>query len=105
MIALLLALLIQREPLPSYADARNCAALAIAHHRALADNDPVSRKAFDTSLYWSLTVGERARKDVMNHAQFERDLFDSTEAAARRLAARDPAATAELARCITRVPH
>lgn len=105
MIALALALLLQREPLPGYTDASRCAGLAISHHRRLGHDDPASRAAFDVSLFWSLTVGERARKDGVPHAQFERDLAAAADRAARELAAKDPAAAAELDRCAARVPR
>ena len=105
MIAVALALLLQREPMPSDADAKNCAALAIAHHRALGHQDPASVKAFDVSLYWSLVVGDRARKDGVPHARFERDLAEATESAAKQLAANDATAAAGLAHCAARVPH
>lgn len=102
MIALALALLIQHEPLPRYADAKRCAALTIAHRRTFADDDPA---AFDVSLFWSLVVGERAKKDRVPHARFERELADATESAARQLAARDATAQAALAACVARVPR
>ncbi|HEX8300503.1 hypothetical protein [Sphingomonas sp.] len=104
MIALAIALLLQREPLPAYADASRCAGLTISHHRTIAQ-DRASTKAFDDSLYWSLVVGERARKDRIPHSRFERDMADATERADKELAARAPAAVVDLARCAARVPH
>jgi hypothetical protein len=49
-------------------------------------------------------VGERARKDGVPHAQFERELAEATSRAHAELLAGDPAASAELARCTARVP-
>jgi len=105
MIALALALLLQREPLPAYADAGRCAGLSVAHHRALDDKAPQSRVAYDTALFWSLAFSERARKDKVAAVQFEKDLAAEAERAGKQLAAKEPGATAELARCAARVPH
>ncbi|RYY44767.1 MAG: hypothetical protein EOP59_05625 [Sphingomonadales bacterium] len=105
MIALALALFLQREPLPYYADATSCAALVTAQYQALDERAPQSRAAYDAMLFWSLAMSERARKDGLTAARFERDLADATKEAGRRLAAGDPAATADLARCVARVPR
>lgn len=105
MIALALVLLIQSETLPAYADASRCAALTAAHQHALGDEAAESGAAYDASLFWSLAMSERARKDGISSARFERDLLEATGRAEKQLAAKEPAATAELARCVARVPH
>ncbi|RYD51223.1 MAG: hypothetical protein EOP60_10940 [Sphingomonadales bacterium] len=104
MIALALVLLFQREPLPAYVEAVRCAGLTIAQYRAAADESPESAEALDASLFWSLAVGERARKDGVKQKRFEQDVAEAAGHAAGELAAGDTAAQAELARCEARVP-
>lgn len=108
MIGLALALVFQAEPqsnpMPAYADAVRCAGLTIAQYRAAGDESPESAEALDTSLFWSLAVGERARKDGIKQKRFEKDVADAADRAAGELAAGDAAAQAELARCEARVP-
>lgn len=104
MIALALALSLQGE-LPSYGDAVRCAGLTVAHHKLLGNNDPKSKAAFDASIFWSMAAMERARKDGVDHAKFERDVADAAEIATPGLVVRSRILRREVTKCIKRVPR
>ncbi|MES2989230.1 MAG: hypothetical protein V4808_15115 [Pseudomonadota bacterium] len=105
MIALALALVIQSEKLPQYADAVKCAGLTAAQHKLLGHYNAKSEAAFDASIFWSMAAMERARKDGADHARFERDVADAAELATAGLVARSRTVRAELKKCIARVPN
>jgi len=102
--AALLALAAAHPKLPPYPKTLRCAALIAGSLKGRDLMSAEGRVLFDAGIFWGFASADAARVAKRSHAQFKQDERTAAATAAPQVAAKDPAALAELDACLKAVP-
>ena len=90
--------------LPPYPQVIRCAALTETWAMQVELMSQEGSRRSDKALYWGLMSVEAARRRALPPVRYARDQKKALETARAQLAANDPAAAAELDKCVAAVP-